>query len=243
MVSGERGGSDAAKRGAERLPTKNRTRPLGASHPSLFDMSRTLSSAAATDPHVSSWRSIKLHTSPLREVRRRSCDAGVGGSPGGHATSPARPSPSPRRRRVRGETKKERRDAVRCLYPSPRGEGGELGFSRDRGVGRSARKMAPTPTPLAASDLPARGRYEEGDEDVQCAFTPAPVWQGKIHSSQGSKAVDRRRFGGLGSSGPAPKSPQLLRPYSCPDCGRKEGREKRGERGTWPSASNVTVFR
>ena len=204
MVSGERGGSDAAKRGAERLPTKNRTRPLGASHPSLFDMSRTLSSAAATDPHVSSWRSIRLHTSPLREVRRRSCDAGVGGSPGGHATSPARPSPSPRRRRVRGETKKERRDAVRCLYPSPRGEGGELGFSRDRGVGRSARKMAPTPTPLAASDLPARGRYEEGDEDVQCAFTPAPVWQGKIHSSQGSKAVDRRRFGGLGSSGPAP---------------------------------------
>src|SRR6478672_5680885 len=39
VVSGERGGSDAAKRGAERLPTKNRTRPLGAPHPSLFDMS------------------------------------------------------------------------------------------------------------------------------------------------------------------------------------------------------------
>jgi hypothetical protein len=55
------------QRGAERLPTQNRTRPLGAPHPSLFDMSRTLSSAAATKSHVSSWRSNRLDTSPLRE--------------------------------------------------------------------------------------------------------------------------------------------------------------------------------
>src|SRR6185437_15229250 len=149
------------KQGAERLPTKNRTRPLGAPHPSLR-ASPGRFCVAATEPHVSSWRSNRLHTSPLRGGPAALLRRWGGGFPEGHATSPARTCPHP--------------DAARGVGP------------------------------------PHKGRYEEGHEDVQCAFTPAPVWQRKGRDSQGFAGVDRRRFEGLGLTGPAPNRRSVLGP-------------------------------
>ena len=142
VVSGERGGSDAAKRGAERRPTKNRTRPLGALHPSLAAQTARIH-VAATELHASSWRTATDSTLPLAG-RSGGALATLGwGLPGGHDTNPQERAPTRRPRR---------------------------------------RRTSP------------QGRYEEGDEDVQCAFTPAPVRQRKSRDSQAFAAVDWRRF-------------------------------------------------
>jgi hypothetical protein len=65
-VSEGKGLNISPQAGRREAALNNRTRPLGAPHPSLFDMSRTLSSAAATESRVSSQRSNRLHTSPSR---------------------------------------------------------------------------------------------------------------------------------------------------------------------------------
>jgi hypothetical protein len=86
--------------------------------------------------------------------------------------------------------------------PSPRGEGGELGFSRDRRVGG---KLGPQPDaapssmrpPLryfsvgASSDLPARGRYEEGSGErarSACDAADLRAFKRQIAGSRRSRA-------------------------------------------------------
>ena len=70
-VSEGRGLNISPQAGRREAALYNGTRLLGAPHASLFDMSRTLGSAAATESHVSSQRSNRLHTSPCGEVWRR----------------------------------------------------------------------------------------------------------------------------------------------------------------------------